>query len=536
MCLLAIALALSLRVFGASDLYQNSDQSRTMSFTADAVLNGEWILPRDLMGDRTMKPPLVNWIGMPVFAAGLHREAALKFPALLGGVATVVLVSLAGGRMLSGLDADDADRAIARHALPLGLACGSAWLASNSGLKHAYFLRPDIVMVAFLAGAWLCGIGANEPGSIARPRTRRLWLAGLWLCAGFAALAKGPLAIAVPLFLIIDALLRSAGPVQHTGQPSDAGSVRSPRTMVRTLASNGWWWGVPTMLAVPGLWIAAAWQVDPEHMRHGIFGTELGSRFDRATVGIDPLTAIAGLWRPFGFAVERFAPWSVLALVGVIAIARLVRHRIGTHAMRPAISWTLAVLLINFADAGRAGSSIAPAYPALAVLAVYGLARLAAGNDGTRARRAPLIASVVVLAVGVGVGTREAFFSRGARTQLGDRLAVFAQKAERVAGDGAVVFVGTGHNPIPTLMGRHRLGDPVPDEFNGAAWVVMPLDDRFTPVVASEELVRQHAESGTARGTSPGLGLFARETVPASILDEYRGIKEPDLVSEESGG
>lgn len=535
-CLLAIIAALSLRVFGASDLYQNSDQSRTMSFTADAVLNGEWLLPRDLMGDRTMKPPLVNWIGVPVFAAGAHGETALKFPALLAGLSTVVLVSLAGRRMFARLDSDDADRALARLALPLGVACGTAWLCSNSGLKHTYFLRPDIVMIAFLAGAFLCGVRANGAESLSNPGSRRRWLIGLWLCAGLAALAKGPLALAVPLFLIIDALLRPAQPLPAQPDAADADGTPQRAGIWRRLASNGWWWGVPLMLAIPAAWVAAAWQVDPEHMRRGIFGAELGERFDRTTVGFDPLTALAGFWRPFAFMVERFAPWSILAVIGLAAIARLVGHRVGRHAMRPAVSWTAAVLLINFADAGRTGSAIAPAYPAVAVLAVYGVARLAAGRTGQRARFAVMTAATLALIVGVATGSREAFFSRGAQTGLGDRLMEFARDAEWAAGRDAVVFVGTGHNPIPTLMGRHRLGDPTSDEFLSADWVVMPLDDRFTPAVASAELVRRHAESGTARGKSPGLGLFERAAVPVSILDEYRGIKEPDLISGDSGG
>jgi 4-amino-4-deoxy-L-arabinose transferase-like glycosyltransferase len=534
-CLLAILAALSLRLFGASDLFQNTDQSRTMSFTADAVLNGEWLLPRDLLGDRTMKPPLVNWIGMPVFAMGLHSEAALKFPALLGGLATVVLVSIAGARLFARLDADGADRAIARFAAPLGVACGAAWLCSNSGLKHTYFLRPDIVMFAFLAGAFVCGIRANGPGMSGRPGPRGRWLLGLWLCAGLAALTKGPLALTVPLFLLVDAALRPRSEPPRPESAEDEPAASGDAGLWRRLASNGWWWGVPVMLAIPGLWIAAAWQVDPGHMRRGIFGAELGTRFDRTTVGFDPVDALGGLWRPFGFSIERFAPWSVLALIGVAAVLRASGRSLGRHAMRPAVSWTAAVLLINLVDAGRTPSALAPAYPAMAVLAVYGLARLVAGGAGQRARLAPVAAGALALVVGVATGAREAFFSRGAETRLGDRLAAFAREAERAAGDGVVVFIGTGHNPIPTLMGRHRLGDPARDEFLEADWVVMPLDDRFTPAVGSEPLVRQHAESGTARGRSPGLGLFERTAVPVSILDEYAGITEPDLVSEESG-
>ena len=38
------------RIVGPSDLDQNADQSLTMSFTVDMVLNGNWMLPRDMRG------------------------------------------------------------------------------------------------------------------------------------------------------------------------------------------------------------------------------------------------------------------------------------------------------------------------------------------------------------------------------------------------------------------------------------------------------------------------------------------------------
>ena len=52
-----------------------------------------------LVGVRTLKPPLVNWIGAPFFAAGWHSEFALKLPSLLAGLATIVLTMLVARRL-----------------------------------------------------------------------------------------------------------------------------------------------------------------------------------------------------------------------------------------------------------------------------------------------------------------------------------------------------------------------------------------------------------------------------------------------------
>ena len=59
------------RWFGPSDLYDN-DQPKTVAYTVDMVRHGRWLLPVDMLGRPATKPPMYNWISVPVVAAGWH--------------------------------------------------------------------------------------------------------------------------------------------------------------------------------------------------------------------------------------------------------------------------------------------------------------------------------------------------------------------------------------------------------------------------------------------------------------------------------
>src|SRR2546421_11191454 len=73
------AVMLSSRVIAPSAL-QRFDQPRTVSYTADIIVNGRWLLPRDMLGHVATKPPLVNWMAAPVVALGFWQEWAAKWP------------------------------------------------------------------------------------------------------------------------------------------------------------------------------------------------------------------------------------------------------------------------------------------------------------------------------------------------------------------------------------------------------------------------------------------------------------------------
>jgi 4-amino-4-deoxy-L-arabinose transferase-like glycosyltransferase len=487
---LVAAVVLGSRILGPSDLMQNEDQCRTAAFTLDCAVNGRWLIPRDLAGEAALKPPLINWLGAPFVMAGLHTEFWLKLPAVLSALAGAAGVATGAAWTFWRLGApgggrDGVDAALAPHAGPLGLMTAAAWLASPEVMKQAYFLRPDILLVAALAWAWtLFSMAVAEDDS---RRRSRLALAG-WAAAGVAALAKGPMALAVVAFAVLWARA-------HRGRWS---AVRTLRPAL----------GLVIMLGIVALWLVPAYLSDPAHIGGRLLGGEVAGRFSTRGEGIDPARIPLNLLTVPGFYFERFGPWAFAAALGLVLLGR----RAFSHAMTPAVLWLVIVTAVLIVMAGQSGSFNAPAYPAVAVLGVWAIARVVAGAGGLRARRAAGVVGALALATAVALGAREAVFSRGARTRTGEKLAEFARRAERTVGTDPVLFEGTGHNPVPLLMGRHTLR-PVPAD---ARWVIRPLTEGDPPVLESGPLVTIRA-SGEVRSQTGGLGLYDRAAAPPAL-------------------
>src|SRR5829696_8900089 len=97
--LITLAIVLGARIAGPSDIHDKS-QPKTVAYTADMVLHGHYILPRDMVGGPARKPPMYNWIGVPFVALFGFAEPVLKMPAILSGIATLSLIACATRRML----------------------------------------------------------------------------------------------------------------------------------------------------------------------------------------------------------------------------------------------------------------------------------------------------------------------------------------------------------------------------------------------------------------------------------------------------
>lgn len=490
---LSLLIALGLRVLGPSDLGQNLDQSKTIAFTLDMVHNGRWALPRDGTGEPTRKPPMINWLGAPVIALGLHSEPALKLPALLSGIATALLILAAGRILLPRLcgDADDdppsvceaCDVALAAHAPALALLASCAWLASISSVKHIYFMRPDILFTALLTGAWAVSLRLLAPKP---PRRARLWALLFWALGAGAILTKGPLAFVLPVYLLLHVVL-----ISPMGQR---------RTMLTRL---GWWWGWLVLLAPPLIWLYFAHQSDAEHVRRALLGEELGSRVGRGGLGGVLETAAA---LP-GYLAERFAPWSILAILAIVfpPSARLRRHPMG-----PASLWALCVLGATVLFAMNSGSYMMPAYPPLALLGVYALCRIIATKRRPNMSRAiRSIAALALLCVTL-VALREATGSRGAKDRTGEHLKAFARRAQQIVGDDAVLFERMGDLPVASLMGRAQPGEIVIP--GGAVWVIRPTlpNPQTSLEFASEPIVTHDPETGVPNDGAITIGLYRR--------------------------
>jgi len=480
---------LAVRVFGPSDLGQNPDQARTMSYTADMVINGRWALARDSIGHLCRKPPLVNWLAAPGFAAGLYHEWAFKLPSILGGLAAFAAAWAGAARLLPRAARDlrpDAARLAATAPAALGALAGAVWLASPSAVKHIYFCRPDMLFTGLLACGWYTTIRVAD----APNRTRRtLWTATAWVLTGAALLTKGPIALLIPAQLALGSLIR-----RDVGRPP----------------WHAWLWGPAIAAAMFALWIVPAYRVDPAFVTDELIGSEVLSRLlidgDGRPSGAEappettpgsPLTPLIAIPRVLGWFVERFTLGALPALAAFIFV-RPWRWR--THPLAPAAIWVTLVLGVTMLIPVRAGSYLIPAHPVAAILAVYALLRV-------RSPLPPVGVLAVAAIFAAGVAGREAIFSRAARLGTGDALWAFSREAARMVGDDEVVFVDTWVEPVPTMMGRVRTGPPTPREIASAAWVITRLEgepppDRPEPVLTSDRVGRVAARTLEAKDAS----------------------------------
>src|SRR5256886_16934469 len=169
---------LSSRVTAPSAL-QRFDQPRTVSYTADIVVNGRWLLPRDMFGHVATKPPLANRMAVPVVALGFWQEWAVKWPMVAGTLLTTALTVTIARNLFrqipeTAIVADEAS-----------LIAGAAWLVNPANMTMIYHCRPDPVLVFFLTAAWMFATAI-----ISENDSNKIDIVGFSIATGLAGLAK----------------------------------------------------------------------------------------------------------------------------------------------------------------------------------------------------------------------------------------------------------------------------------------------------------------------------------------------------------
>src|SRR5437899_2278572 len=216
------AVMLSSRVIAPSAL-QRFDQPRTVSYTADIVVNGRWLLPRDMLGHVATKPPLVNWMAAPVVALGFWQEWAAKWPMVAATLLTTALTVRIARNLFRKIPETET---VANEA---ALLAGAAWLVNPANMTMIYHCRPDPVLVLFLTAAWMC---ANAV--IFENDSDRIAIGGFSIAIGLAALTKGPAALLPMIYLPLSAWL-------IRGQPD-------------LLWRSHWVWAISVAPALFSLW------------------------------------------------------------------------------------------------------------------------------------------------------------------------------------------------------------------------------------------------------------------------------------------
>ena len=188
----------------------------------------------------------------------------------------------------------------------LGFLAGMMLAASYPFFKLGYLARPDMVLTLWLLLGWIAATTLlAKAESDGRGRAWGGLALGFWLCVALAGLTKGPAVLPLLIYVLIAARL-VAGRFQAFNE------LR-------------WWWGLPASALVVGGWVYAVGCIDPEHLRHELWGNEILGRVS----GLGPEGSHAG---PLGalkspldlvfYYVVRFVPWSVLSILAAVSLWR----------------------------------------------------------------------------------------------------------------------------------------------------------------------------------------------------------------------
>src|SRR4051812_43451205 len=248
-----IAMLLGVLIFGPSDLY-DKDQPKTMGYTADIIRNGRWILPLDVANQPPTKPPLYNWLSVPVVGwLGVWKEWAFKLPSIVAGLLNVALIIYLTGRLsrITGFQPVSASLSEGEKSTgwkpvihQAGILSAMLWLASMPTLRCVYLLRPDMLLAMFVTAGWVFATLALRECDA---RRQQIFALLLWLSVGGAALTKGPVALLPVVYIPLAAKLIHGrfGAMRRTGIA----------------------WGLPLAIAITLAWLVPAYLQNPKHVR-----------------------------------------------------------------------------------------------------------------------------------------------------------------------------------------------------------------------------------------------------------------------------
>jgi 4-amino-4-deoxy-L-arabinose transferase-like glycosyltransferase len=450
------------RVTQPGDLHDD-DQSKTMAYTVDMVRNHQWALPRDMYRQPATKPPMYNWLTLPVlYVTQTWAPWVFKFPSLVAAISTCGLILLACWTLFSSTTDGNAlaRQSVASNirlaSLPAGIGVVSVaiFLSNQPVTRMMYLARPDMLLTMFLSGAWIFGTIAlmRQAGST------RLYAILFWICVAGASLTKGPPALAALVYVLIAA-------------PLFAGGWRALRRL-------HWWYAIPLLLLPLGLWLALGYKQSGSEFFRVIFVQELATRLTGGgPEGTDPKP----WWQMMVWFFDRFSPWSVLVMAVVLGIPLRQWSR---HALAPVVLWTVLVMIFFSIPGGKRADYLLPIYPPAAIACAFLLV-----GAGAWLGISPVRAMVVVCLVGAYMNSHPAT----RRVASSDPIEQFAKKIAPLVRKETLVVVNVGgYQPLLPLLGRFNGTPPIPldgdarlrwyTELANSHWVVMPVSPLFKNV------------------------------------------------------
>lgn len=481
--MICVIASITIRITGPSDIHDQT-QPKTLSYTTDILTHStdldHWILPSIQQREPATKPPLYNWLAVPFVAVFGHQSiVAHKAPSLLTWLALIVILYRLGHHI------DPAFRLTG----PLAVI---AFVTNYAWFKLGYLARPDGLLTLWLVIGWAAATALSDP-SRTRPRFPALIM---WAATGLAALTKGPPALLIPVYAVLQHFITNRDSSEH-----DKGG-----SMLRT---PSFWIFLPIAILLPAAWLVLAYILNADHTYHIIIREEAVDRF----LGIGAEGTKSGPWdwvrtapnMPLFFLL-RFLPWSVLFIGAAIDLLARPKGDPGTTPIRgrpqatnpdeaPARPWiigafTFTILVVVFFtfSAGKRADYIASAYVTGSLVVGWWLVH----RGFLLARRAPWIIPCAALITLTGLAVNDSVWNFSAVHRFSDCAQDFTTVARRIIADDGVdeapiVFYDCNRGPfqiVQVLMGCSQPDAAETDEES----TITPFDPRPGPVTRHDSL------------------------------------------------
>jgi len=303
----------------------DNDEAFYAESAREMVESGDWLTPHFNYEPRFQKPALYYWLTAAVFSVTGPHEFPARLWSALAGVGLVIVTAACGRRWY--------DESV-------GLLAGAITASSFGYFAVARMALPDLPLAFFVSlTVWAAFVATLE-----RERNPRKWLLVAAAAAALGFLMKGPLALLLPVLVVVPILLMER---------------RSYNVQFSDLVLS-----FLLFLAIALPWYIAMWA---QHGSDYLVGFFVGDNYERfATARFnDP--------RPWWFygpiVAGGLLPWAPLALTWLSPILQFLTRRrdVGTLDLR-LLLWALLPLAFFTASVGKQPRYILPVLPPLAIL------------------------------------------------------------------------------------------------------------------------------------------------------------------------
>lgn len=324
----------------------DSDEAFYAEASREMVETGDWLTPHYNYQPRFQKPVLYYWLTAGTYLVTGPTETGARLWSAFSGLGLVLVTAACARRWY-----DDGTALLA-----------GAITATNFGyFTMARMALPDLPLAFFITLA----IYATFVATLEQERRPRRWV--LVAAAAFALgfLTKGPVAVIVPLVVLVPLLL-----IERRGLNLRAGDFTA---------------GTVVFAAIAVPWYAAMWWTHGAGYLEGFF---LGDNLERFAT--DRFNDPRPWWFYLPVVAGGMLPWTPLAIVWLGPVWRFLTRRqdVGTLDLRLLV-WAIAPLLFFTASIGKQPRYVLAVLPPLAILLATSIlekTRMWRSLDGARTR------------------------------------------------------------------------------------------------------------------------------------------------------